>query len=138
MDTLPAMSGLVTDATNQEVCLQHRLWQHEHKTHVVLDQQKTNFMVFLVLWPSSPKVKLNPNHNLQKKNMTSPLQCQLRFSPIVCCPLFFPFRFRCLLLGQSFFTKKLLGGTKVTSTWRCCFFHPKGCAHQLGSHIITL
>ena len=81
-------------------------------------------MVFLVLWPSSPKVNLTPITIFKKKNVTSPLQSQLCFSPIVCCPLFFSFRFRCLLLGQSFFTKKLLGGTKVTSTWR--FFFPQG------------
>ena len=35
MDTLVAMSGLVTDATNQEVCLQHPLWQQEHLKHML-------------------------------------------------------------------------------------------------------
>ena len=43
-------------------------------------------MVFFVLWPSSPKVKLNPNHNLPHKKTWHPLcnaNCVFRTSFVV-------------------------------------------------------
>ena len=70
-------------------------------------------------------MKLNPNHNLPpKKTMTSPLQCQLCFSPIVCCLFSFRSGFVACFWARVFSPRSYLAARK--SPRLGVFFLPQG------------